>query len=223
MTDTTSDPGADTPDGDGIAHLAAEVRRLVAAVRVADAPPDVLARAGALTAEAAALLAPHAWPGPYAQGSLRGDAGPLQHPGLTPAEFFPYSPVIGPRNPVAPPAVFEATPGGDVVGWFDATAPYNGPPGFVHGGVISLVFDELLGVVGVVRGVGAMTGTLTIRYRRPTPLGRRVDLHAWLDRVEGRKVFIRGDMRVDDEVTAEAEGVFIRVAFLEGMPVDPPA
>jgi hypothetical protein len=30
-------------------------------------------------------------------------------------------------------------------------------------------------------------------------------------------------MRVDGEVTAEAEGVFIRVAFLEGMPVSPPA
>jgi acyl-coenzyme A thioesterase PaaI-like protein len=206
-----------------IAALADEVRRLVGAVRTADAPPEVLAAAGALVAEAASLLDAHRWPGPYAQGSLRGDKGPLDQPGVAPAEFFPYSPVIGPRNPVAPPAVFEPQPDGAVTGWFHGAPQYNGPPGFVHGGVIAMVFDELLGVVGVVQGAGAMTGTLTIRYRRPTPIEQRVDLHAWLDRVEGRKVFIRGDMRVDGEVTAEAEGVFIRVAFLEGMPVSPPA
>jgi acyl-coenzyme A thioesterase PaaI-like protein len=209
--------------GAEIAALADEVRRLVGAVRTADAPREVLAAAGALVAEATALLEPHRWPGPYAQGSLRGDAGPLGQPGVAPADFFPYSPVIGPRNPVAPPAVFEPQPDGAVTGWFHGAPAYNGPPGFVHGGVIAMVFDELLGVVGVVQGAGAMTGTLTIRYRRPTPIERRVDLHAWLDRVEGRKVFIRGDMRVDGEVTAEAEGVFIRVAFLEGMPVSPPA
>jgi acyl-coenzyme A thioesterase PaaI-like protein len=217
MSEDTIAPGTE------IAALADEVRRLVTAVRVADAPPEVLAAARALAAEAAALLEPHRWPGPYAQGSLRGDKGPLDQPGVAPADFFPYSPVIGPRNPVAPPAVFEPQPDGSVTGWYEGAPQFNGPPGFVHGGVIALVFDELLGVVGVVQGAGAMTGTLTIRYRRPTPIERRVDLHAWLDRVEGRKVFIRGEMRVDGEVTAEAEGVFIRVAFLEGMPVTPQA
>jgi acyl-coenzyme A thioesterase PaaI-like protein len=217
MSEDTIAPGAE------IAALAEEVRRLVTSVRVADAPPEVLAAARALVTEAATLLEPHRWPGPYAQGSLRGDKGPLDQPGVAPADFFPYSPVIGPRNPVAPPAVFEPQPDGSVTGWFEGAPQFNGPPGFVHGGVIALVFDELLGVVGVVQGAGAMTGTLTIRYRRPTPIERRVDLHAWLDRVEGRKVFIRGEMRVDGEVTAEAEGVFIRVAFLEGMPVTPPA
>lgn len=208
---------------EAIAALAEQVRRLVAAVRAADAPPDVLAAAGALVAEAGDLLDAHRWPGPYAQGSLRGDKGPLDQPGVAPADFFPYSPVIGPRNPVAPPAVFEPQPDGSITGWFDGAPQYNGPPGFVHGGVIALVFDELLGVVAVVRGAGAMTGTLTVRYRRPTPIQRRVALRAWLDRVDGRKVFIRGEMLVDDEVTAEAEGVFIRVAFLEGTPVSPPA
>jgi acyl-coenzyme A thioesterase PaaI-like protein len=217
MSEDTIAPGTE------IAALADEVRRLVTSVRVADAPPEVLAAARGLVAEAAALLEPHRWPGPYAQGSLRGDKGPLDQPGVAPADFFPYSPAIGPRNPVAPPAVLEPQPDGSVIGWFEGAPPFNGPPGFVHGGVIALVFDELLGVVGVVQGAGAMTGTLTIRYRRPTPIERRVDLHAWLDRVEGRKVFIRGEMRVDGEVTAEAEGVFIRVAFLEGMPVTPPA
>ena len=91
------------------------------------------------------------------------------------------------------------------------TPPYVGPPSTVHGGVVALVFDELLGVCAVVNGLGAMTGTLTIRYRRPTPLQAQVDLRSWIDRVEGRKVFIDGTMHHDGELTAEAEGIFIRM------------
>ncbi len=55
-----------------------------------------------------------------------------------------------------------------------------------------------------------MTGTLTLRYRRPTPpLG---DLHAEakIDRVEGRKAFVVGHIAGPDGICVEAEGgVFI--------------
>ncbi len=51
-----------------------------------------------------------------------------------------------------------------------STTPYEGPPTCVHGGVIAELFDELLGISNILAGPGAMTGTLTIRYRRPTPL-----------------------------------------------------
>ena len=53
-----------------------------------------------------------------------------------------------------------------------------------------------------------MTGTLTVRYRRPTPLG---DLHgeAHIDRVEGVKTFVVGHLADAGGVTVEAEGVFI--------------
>ncbi len=47
---------------------------------------------------------------------------------------------------------------------------YEGPPTCVHGGVIAEVFDEVLGAANIVAGVRAMTGTLTVRYRKPTPL-----------------------------------------------------
>lgn len=64
-----------------------------------------------------------------------------------PAEFFPYSPVIGPLNAVAPPVTFDFD-GEEMHASHIFDAPYNGPPTAVHGGVIALVFDELLGTLG---------------------------------------------------------------------------
>jgi acyl-coenzyme A thioesterase PaaI-like protein len=53
-----------------------------------------------------------------------------------------------------------------------------------------------------------MTGTLTLRYLRATPLGDlRCEGH--IDRVEGAKTFAKATLGDADGVTVEAEGVFI--------------
>lgn len=199
------------------------LRSAIAATRVSQAPESVLAEAARLVAAAVELLGPHRHPGPHQQ------AGFEQLPAvsfssrqdLDPAEYFPFSPIIGPLNPVASPAVLWREPDPDphhpagaglrVGGTMRLGATYAGPPSTVHGGVVALVFDELLGVCGVVNGAGAMTGTLTIRYRRPTPLDEVIELSSWVERVEGRKVFIDGTMHHEGELTAEAHGIFIRL------------
>ena len=56
-----------------------------------------------------------------------------------------------------------------------------------------------------------MTGTLTIRYKKPTPLLHKLDLMATMVRVEGRKAHVYGSISLDGEVTAEAEGIFVVV------------
>jgi hypothetical protein len=88
---------------------------------------------------------------------------------------------------------------------------YEGPPTCVHGGVIAQLFDELLGSINILNDEGGFTGTLTIRYRRPTPLLTDLDLEARQTRREGRKLFAWGCIRHNGEVTAEAEGIFIKV------------
>ena len=49
-------------------------------------------------------------------------------------------------------------------------AAYEGPPGNVHGGMVAAAFDEVLGMAQSLSGNAGFTGTLTIRYRSPTPL-----------------------------------------------------
>ncbi len=200
--------------------LAASARRLVNEVRVSAAPTDVVAEAQLLIDRAADLLAPHGFRGLLAQSSLDGEdmAGDLAG---RPEEIFPYSPAIGPLNPVAPPAVFRPVgeaPGARVEGTVTFPPVMVGAPGLAHGGMVALVLDELLGVTNVVNGMGAMTGTLTIRYRVPTPAGRPLTLLGEVVGTERRKVFVRGELRLGDVVTAEAEGIFVQVEgrFLAG-------
>lgn len=129
--------------------------------------------------------------------------------------LFPTSPVIGRANPVAPPVEIWTLEGEagrlEIRGraWFDY--PYEGPPTCVHGGVIAEVLDELLGAANIVTGQPGMTGTLTVVYRRPTPLRSPLELVARQTAAEGRKIRSWGAIYHRGELTAEAEGIFLAV------------
>jgi acyl-coenzyme A thioesterase PaaI-like protein len=89
--------------------------------------------------------------------------------------------------------------------------PYEGPPGHVHGGFLAAAFDEVLGMAQSLTGNPGMTGTLIIRYRKPTPLLKELVFEAFVEGVEGRRILTRGTVSCDGVMTAEAEGVFIAV------------
>jgi acyl-coenzyme A thioesterase PaaI-like protein len=117
--------------------------------------------------------------------------------------------VIGLRNPVAPPLVINHDPDGLVWSEFVLGAAYEGPPGNVHGGVCSLILDHVLGATAHQPGRPAYTGTLTLRYRRRTPLGRPLRAQAHVERTEGVKTFAVGHLADEHGITVEAQGVFI--------------
>ena len=204
------------PDFEALQSAVAGVRQLISHLRKTTAPRELLQ---SLEREIASLnerIAPYDYEGPYAQRRLI--MGDLDHSRDTdiPAEFFPYSPVIGPLNAIAAPIAFDFD-GEEVHAEHVFDAPYNGPPTAVHGGIIALVFDELLGSLGALRDIGGFTGTLSIRYCSLTPIGKPIRMRSWIDRREGRKTFIKGSMHVGDRLCAEAEGVFIqpRISMLE--------
>lgn len=123
-----------------------------------------------------------------------------------------YSPILGRSNPLAPPVRLRLE---DrlVVGEVRFGSAYEGPPGSVHGGVVAAAFDEVLGATQAMSGRPGMTGTLTVRYRSPTPLHTDLRFEARLDRIEGRKLFCSSRLLAGDTLCAEAEGVFISVDF----------
>lgn len=117
--------------------------------------------------------------------------------------------VVGLRNPIAVPLRIEKHPDGRATAEFHLGALYEGPPGCVHGGVLALLLDQVLGECAAASGSPGMTGTLTLRYLRPTPLGD-CSIEAWVDRVEGVKTFVRGEFRrADGKPSVEVEGIFI--------------
>jgi acyl-coenzyme A thioesterase PaaI-like protein len=200
---STGEPARHGPAGDDTRfELAAEVRRITSAMVARPLTDGAIAAATSALADVADSLEASAGPGrrPRAQPDPVGDA----------QDFFPTSPVIGFANPVAPPVVVEAV-NGELLGSASFDNQYEGPPSCVHGGVIAMVFDEMLGAANILSGNPGMTGTLTIRYRTPTPLHTPLRLEARFDRREGRKIFTTGAIYNGDVLTAEAEGIFIEL------------
>ncbi len=192
-------------------RLAAELRRLSGLVVGRPLPDAELEVAAQEAGRLADRLTASARPGKAPRG-MSESADLFWGP---PQDFFPTSPMFGYANPVAPPVEVWVVRGSDgrpeLRGRVTFGYQYEGPPTCVHGGVIAELFDELLGAVNIVVGQAGFTGTLTVRYRRPTPLLVPLDFEARQVRMAGRKIFARGSLSHEGEVTAEADGVFIEV------------
>lgn len=123
------------------------------------------------------------------------------------------NPAVGLRNAIAPPMVIHHEADGRCWSEFTLSGAYEGPPGWVHGGICALVLDHLLGEAAS-EGMTTpkFTGTISLRYLRGTPLGP-LRAEAFVERSEGVKTFARGHLLDAGGPTVEAEGVFIRPAW----------
>jgi acyl-coenzyme A thioesterase PaaI-like protein len=119
------------------------------------------------------------------------------------------NPVIGIRNPIAPPLVVKHDPDGAVFTDFYLGAAYEGPPGHVHGGISAMVLDHVLGEAASDGINPRFTGTISLRYVRATRLGN-LHAEARIVRTEGVKTFAVGHLADDEGITVEAEGLFIQ-------------
>ncbi|WP_433621613.1 PaaI family thioesterase [Nocardia sp. CA-120079] len=79
-----------------------------------------------------------------------------------------------------------------------------------HGGQVAVAFDDLLGMAAAMHaGEVTRTASLTIDYRSITPLDTELRVHAWTERQEGRKVYVRATLHDGERLCAEAQGLFI--------------
>lgn len=184
------------PDPD-LARLTGAVRRVQDSVVGTEAPSEVLAQVSAHLEQAAALLQPYAMrpDAPHDWSELRRSSGSrVLSPLLADVRVDRES--------------FSAT--------VTFTNHYLGANGAVHGGVLPLVFDEVLGRLASTGRPRCRTAYLRVDFRRVTPIGRPLRIEAGFEREEGRKRFLRGALYDGDEVTAEAEGLWVELR--EGAP-----
>ena len=93
-----------------------------------------------------------------------------------------------------------------------------------HGGAISLLFDDLLGrtAEGVNRYGLTRTAYLHVDYRHLVPIDVDLEAEAWIERVDGRKIFVRGAIRhLDGAVCAEATALMLRLLPEQGLGSNP--
>ncbi|SIO86482.1 PaaI family thioesterase [Nocardiopsis sp. JB363] len=122
--------------------------------------------------------------------------------------------VAGDTNPAAPRLALMRTDEG-LRAEITLNTIYQGPPGLVHGGWIAAMLDQAVGSVSAVETSPGLTANLEIDYRRPTPLFTPLEITSWVERVEGRKVYVAGQIRAHGKITAEGTALMIRVEVPE--------
>lgn len=80
----------------------------------------------------------------------------------------------------------------------------------IHGGLLATLLDEGLCRAGfpLLPNKLGVTGSLNIKYLAPTPAGSLVVLHAWITKLDGRKVTVEGTLSVlgDGDVDVQEVG-----------------
>lgn len=122
----------------------------------------------------------------------------------------------GHRNERGLRMVFTRTGERSIESRYQAEPHQCGAPGVVHGGIQAALLDEVLGTAGHLGSDGSrfdiVTADFSLRYRRPCPAGETLVIVGELDRVEGRDVFVAGQIRnVAGEVLTEAEARWRRL------------
>ena len=183
--------------------LSTSVRGLIASLVATRAPVEVLDAARREIDAAAARL------GPYAAKS-RYDGSPGLTASSVSTAVFEHHPFLGPSNPMAPPV--EIDRGEDrITARLEFDLRHEGMPGYAHGGWIAAVFDQVLAVAAAsLAGRPAMTGTMTIRFVRPTPIGTALSLVATAEATGARTVRVEADLLADGAVTAHGEGIMVQ-------------
>jgi acyl-coenzyme A thioesterase PaaI-like protein len=119
-------------------------------------------------------------------------------------------PLLGSTHPIAPHIELRVE-GDRTVGDVTFDIRFEGNEGWVHGGFVAAGFDIVAVQAARLSGRSGPTGTLTVRFIAPTPIGEPLRYEGRFVRSEGRKLFAEGRLvRLDDEsVTAEASAIVV--------------
>jgi uncharacterized protein (TIGR00369 family) len=118
----------------------------------------------------------------------------------------------GPANAIGLHLEFLLAEDGAVVCLPTIPECFEGPPGYLHGGIIATLLDEAMSKTVRARGLKAVTGRMEIDYRRPVRSAAPIRMEGRLLRSEGRKHWT--EARILDargHVLAEAKGIFIEI------------
>ncbi len=184
-------PFRQTRGGPDYGRFVESVRTLQDLTRGADAPDDVVTRAADLVEEANRMLAPFdsdEWCSPSGRRMDLPNRG----------------------NILAIPSTLVVEEG-RVRGTTCFRRFHLGRNGAVHGGALAHLFDSLLGFTAfkLSESKKQRTAFLHVDYRQVVPIERELQVHASIDRIDGRKIYVAGRLLDGDAVLCEAEALFV--------------
>jgi uncharacterized protein (TIGR00369 family) len=109
---------------------------------------------------------------------------------------------------------FYQNESGEVTANITVPDQFQGYPGIVHGGIIAAMLDEVTGRSIMISNPNRfmVTAKLSIRYRKPVPIGRPLRLTGRLAADNGRVASVSGKICAEDgTLLAEAEAVLVDI------------
>jgi acyl-coenzyme A thioesterase PaaI-like protein len=91
--------------------------------------------------------------------------------------------------------------------WFGRET--QGPPGHVHGGAMAAVLDEAMGGACWMNGHRTVAATISVSFLAMLKLETETTVESRIERVDGRKVYLRATMMDGERRVAESDGLFI--------------
>ena len=93
------------------------------------------------------------------------------------------------------------------------TEHFSGVEGVVHGGIVSMFFDEILGwVASQTSDDWWATAYLRVDYRAPSPIGETLRAVVRPVEQQGRKCLLKGELYAGDRLCAQAEALFVKAS-----------
>jgi len=103
--------------------------------------------------------------------------------------------------------------GDEAVASLTLRAAHEGAPQRSHGGIVAALFDDVFGFVLHIETRTAFTGELSVRYEAGVPIGEPLNCRVRLDRREGRKLYMTGELTLEatGQVLARSAATFIAI------------
>ncbi len=95
-------------------------------------------------------------------------------------------------------------------GRFQLSAEYQGATGFIHGGIIATLLDEVMSKANRFRKARAVTAELNVEYLKPVLVGVDLIAEGWEIEAKGRNLFLQGEIRdAAGNLLARGRGRFV--------------
>jgi uncharacterized protein (TIGR00369 family) len=97
-----------------------------------------------------------------------------------------------------------------VTGRFRLGPEFQGATGFIHGGILATILDEVMSKVSRFSNVRAVTAELTVEYLKPVRVDEELHVEGFSIRRNGRDLYHEGEIRnAAGIVLARGRGRFV--------------
>ncbi len=103
---------------------------------------------------------------------------------------------------------FETVIDGSVMATFSCDEDFEGYPGILHGGIISLILDSAMGNCMFARGLATVTVEITMKFRHSVVTGQEATVLARITRHSHPLYLLEAEITQNGKIKATARGKY---------------